>query len=517
MCLAGNEVEDLIEHHGQIPVVLSKPYTGLLIAHFTPHERKSRYQGRIGYSDCFDTHNYHDAGIRGGNGFFPPAPDRAGFATLFGQNEAEGLRLFHRLEMRASVYLRNYHRRRERRPLRPVLVPTPWGRISLWGNEFEYQWSQGVLGSHVLGSCYLALDEWIWTQLGANRPMEELCRLVLQRNGLAATAALLMCAIALKVKDPGVLDAAAPFLATARLWDYEARRSASLQSYKHPLGFRRLDRHFYEADRIWQRWRQRTFLTQDLLLRFHLQASKGAKSLLEAARQGWTIADLATYEDELQDEEHIGQLEQRLFRIRSDADPASVNMERDPTGQGIQVWIEPPAEQIEQIAQAQEEYQELGRVMSLINWVIRAEQAKAVDGSFTLPQAIELAKRIQESPPPKDAAEFISFRLQMSGSAIVGTAWVAAQFGSDVLLDEKGEWIARTIVAGCRALDSVERDASLVDGAVLATHPLLYGAKGAAALIARGRAELDVLVCARSIAAGRLTEPSAALLAACRS
>jgi NAD(P)-dependent dehydrogenase (short-subunit alcohol dehydrogenase family) len=313
-----NEVEDLIEHHGEIPVALPKAYTDLLIAHLTPHERKPRYGGIIGYSDCFDTHSYHDAGIRHGNGFFPAAPDRAGFAALFERNEVEGLRLFHRLEMRASVYLRNYYRRRERRPLRPVLVPTSSGRIPLWGNEFEYQWSQGVLGSHVLGSCYLALDDWIWTQLGANRPMEELCRLVLQRNGLVATAALLICAIVLKVKDPGVLDAAAPFLATARLWDYEARRFNSLRSFKHPMGFSRLDRHFHEADRIWQRWRQRTFLTQDLLLRFHLQASGGVKALLEAARQGWTISDLATYEDEIQSEERVGELEHRLIRIRSD-------------------------------------------------------------------------------------------------------------------------------------------------------------------------------------------------------
>ena len=508
-----NEVEDLIEHHGQIPAALPKAYTDLLIAHFTPHERKPRYGGMIGYSDCFDTHSYHDAGIRHGSGFFPPAPDRAGFAALFEQNEVEGLRLFHRLEMRASVYLRNYYRRRERRPLRPVLVPTSWGRIPLWGNEFEYQWSQGVLGSHVLGSCYLALDEWIWVQLRAKRPMEEICRLVLQRNGLATTAAVLICAIALCVKEPGVLDAAAPFLATAKLWDYEARRFNSLQSYKHPLGFMRLDRHFYEADRIWQRWRQRKFLTQDLLLRFHLQASEGAKALLEAARQGWTISDLATYEDELQNEERVGQLEHRLIRIRSDADPASVTMERDPMGAGLQVWLEPPAEQVEQVLQAQEEYQEFARVMSLMNWVCGTEQANAVDGAITLAQAMELAKRLQESPQPKEMTEPISFRLQMAGAAIVGTAWVAARFGSDAFLDEEGEWIAKTIVAGCRTLSSTECDGSLVDDAVLAIHPLLYGARGAAALIARGRAGADVLASARFIASGRLTEPSAALLA----
>ena len=187
---------------------------------------------------------------------------------------------------------------------------------------------------------------------------------------------------------------------------YDARSFYSLQSHKHPMGFMRLDRHFHEADRIWQRWRRRTFLTQDLLLRFHLQASGAAKALLEAARQGWTIADLATYEDELRDVERIGHLEERLIRIRSDADPASVSMERLSAGDGLKVWIEPPAEQVDQIVHVQEEYQELGRVMSLVNWVIGTEQANAVDGAITVAQAIELAKRLQESPQPKEAEEF---------------------------------------------------------------------------------------------------------------
>ncbi len=374
---------DLIEHHGQIPTALPKPYTDLLIAYLTPRVRKPGDEGVIGYSDCFDTLQYHEAGIRHGRGFFPAAPDRAGFATLFKHNEVEGLRLFHRLEMRASVYLRNYYRRRERRPLRPVLIPTPWGQFPLWGNKFEYQWSRGVLGSHPLGSCYLALDDWIWAQLNANRPMEELCRLVLQRNGLAATAAALICAIALKAEERDVLDAAAPFLAAPRLWDYDAHRFASLQGYMHPMGFMHLDQHFHEADQVWQRWRQRTFLTADLLLRFHLKAGDDAKALLESARQGWSIADLATHDDELKDAERIRQLEDRLVRIRSDADPASVSVEMAPELGGLKVWIEPPAEQVDQVARAQEEQRERTRIMTLMNWVMGTEKAGAIDDAMT--------------------------------------------------------------------------------------------------------------------------------------
>lgn len=508
-----NAVDDLIEHHGQIPQALPKPYTDLLIAHFTPREPRRRHEGLIGYNDCFGVHGYHEAGIRHDRGFFPPAPDHGGFAMLFEHDEAEGLRLFHRLEMRASVYLRNYARWRDRRKLRAVSIPISGGRIALWGNQFEYQWSRGVLGSHILGSCYLALDNWIWSQLEAGRSIDELCRLVLQPNGLVATAAPLICAIALKVEKPRVLDAAAPFLATPRLWDYDMQRFASLRGYQHPMGFMRLDQHFRETDVIWQRWRRRTFLAHDLLLRFHLQASEGAKALLATARESWTDSDLATYEDELDNAERMRQLGERLIRIRSDADPLSVSMEMLPGGEGLKVSIEPPAEQIEQVARAQEEQQELGKVMNLMNWVIRTENASAIDPATSLPEAIGVAKELQQLPEPKEAGEPAVYRAQMAGAAIVGTAWIAARFGLDVLLDKEGEWVAEVVVAGCRVLETVERNGSFVDDSVLAMHPLLYGARGAAALIARGRAGADIVASARLIAAGRLTEASAALLA----
>ena len=502
-----NEAEDLIEHHGQIPVALPKPYTDLLIAHLTPRERKPRYEGVIAYTDCFDLLSYHEAGIRHGSGFSPAAPGRAGFATLFEQDEAEGLRLFHRLEMRASVYLRNYWCRRERRPLRPLLIPTPWGEIPLWGNQFEYQWSTGALGSSALGSCYLALDGWVSAQLEAGRPMEELCRLVLQRHGLVATAAPLICAIALKAEEPGMIDAAASFLAAPRLWDYDMHRFVSLRPLKHPIGFMRPDRHFREADAGWQRWQRRMFLSHDLMLRFHLQASEGAKTFLEAARQGWSIADLATHDDELEDAERIRQLEERLIRIRSDADAASVSIEGLPEGNRLKVWIEPPSAQVEQVERAQNEHREFGRVMTLMDWVIRTEQAGAADGSMAVAQAVDHAKVLQDLPEPEGDAEAVLFRRRMAGAAIVGTAWIAARFGSELLLDQEGKWIADAVLAGCQTLRSAEPDGWLVDDAVLSMHPLLFGARGAAALIARRRAKLDVLTWARLIAAGRLTEP----------
>jgi hypothetical protein len=502
-----NEAGDLIEHYGEIPIAIPQAYTDLLSEYFLKRKRRPRNDGwLIGHNDCFSIHNYHNAGIRDSHGFFPASPNRAGFATLLKANPSEGLRIFHRLEMRSSVYLRNNWSRGERRSIRPVILSTPWGQIRLWGNEFEYQWSRGLLGSNVLGSCYLALDNWIWEQLEAGQSTEELCRTVLQQNGLAATASILICAIALKAATTGVIDSAAIFLSSPRLWDYDARRFYSLRSY--PMGFMRRDQHYRDVDAICQRWQRRTFLDQDLILRFHLQASVDAKALLEAARLGWTVTDLATYDDELEDSEQLLRLEQRLLRIRSEADPTNVSFEAAPESGGIKVWIELPEELEKQAREAEEGQRKHERIMTLVNWVIHSERSLAADSTMSLAQAIGHAKELQDLPEPEGSPNEIWHRRKMLGIALVGTAWIASKFGTDELIDQEREWIEGMILAGCETLLVTEKVDWMVDDVHLSMDPLSYGAKGVASLINRGWGSPAVVVAARIVAAGRFTDAS---------
>ncbi|WP_271627620.1 hypothetical protein [Bradyrhizobium sp. CCBAU 11445] len=65
------------------------------------------------------------------------------------------------------------------RRARPIRLEMPWGMIPLWGDENVYRRSRGVLGSHVLGSAYLALEEWLGAQAAAGRSLAELFRLML--------------------------------------------------------------------------------------------------------------------------------------------------------------------------------------------------------------------------------------------------------------------------------------------------------------------------------------------------
>ncbi|MBS1018738.1 hypothetical protein JK205_07315 [Gluconobacter cerinus] len=505
---------DLIEHHGQIPAVLPGPYVDLLIAYFLPRERKPRHENMLFFQDCFAITNYHEAGIRNAPTYIEAAPSRYGFDAIFEKSETDGLRLFHRLEMRASVYLRHFHARREHNPLNPLRVPTPWGVIPLWGNEHEYKWSRALLGSDVLGSCYFALDDWLWAQIEAGRDIKELARLVLQAHGLAATASLLINAIALRADTPGVIDAAAPFLATPRLWDYDLMRFIETQTYAHPISFRPRDHHFKKADIGWQRWRRRTFLQRDLLLGFQVQAGEAATALLAAARETWTVDDLAVHLRDLGNPEHRRALEERLGRIRSDTDPASVRMARNKDGLGGTIWIEPSAEQTAQREKAAAHERTAGPIRELMKWVAAFELRGVLDRSPSLEQAIAKAKAIQSQPQAELLCEEDGFHLRMAQAGASATAWLAAHLGPDELFIQERDWIEATILNACQTLTETEADGMFVDEALLSMHPLLYGARGAGVLMSRGPSNPEIATWARFIAYSRLTDASVHLLRA---
>jgi hypothetical protein len=508
----GRAQSDLIEHHGQVPTRLSRAFADLAIKHFTPRRRKPRYEGALGFSSCFDSLRYQDAGISHDFSMFPAAPDRAGFSALFAADETEALRLFHRLEMRASVYLRHFWRVHDRRRARPAIVPTPWGDIPLWGDENVYRWVRGMLGSHVLGSCYLALDDWINDQADRNRPIAELSRLVLQRNGLIATCSPLICALARHRNNRDQINAAAPFLATPRLWNYDVRRYQDDQTHPRPIGWMRRDQFYEGSERVAKRYAERQFLSNDLLLPFQLTADGKARALLQEQRQTWTAADLAAYDDELVDAVNTAEHSRRIERIRSDADPANIDFEEVPEAGGFMVNIAPPKEMLPEIEQISEAQSKLQSAMRLANWVIKSREHQTISPDMTVAEAIAHAQKLEGAENPEGGDNTLFLWRRMRAGGVVGAASIAARFGSNDELDSHRSWIQSTLVAGCTSSRTREDDALLVDDAILFNDPEYYGAEGVAALVNRGRADEPLERLTMQIATHRLSEVATAVV-----
>jgi hypothetical protein len=477
----------LLDSPGGLPALLPKDWVNMCLAQFVPPRRRVRAgPDRLIKPDFFAFYEMHDAGIRNGEGFFPSSPLRGGFADLFKADEEQALRLLHRLEMRASVVYRWFMRCNERRRPLPLTLSMPWGEYRLWGDVPVYKWSRGVLGSHVLGSAYLALDDWLHEQAAAGRPIEELLKLTLQNNGLVATASPCIAIIAEHINDGDSIDLAGPFLAEPRLWDYDIRRQIDDCGIAHRIGFASRDLNFEAAERIYERHSARQPLHHSLLLPFRLKANAGAQDRFDERRAGWSSSDLAEYEAELSEPALVAEREERIARCLSDSDPKQIQVEA--VEGGLQVSIAPPKEAEEKIEAMTLHQRLLEEASRLANWVTNSRETGEPDSRFSIEEAIgfaaALATELQTSAPPD---EFGLIR-RMAGTGIVGTAAVAAKFGNPELRQRHGDWIEEWLLLGARMRRSPEDEQMTIDEAIIPHDAQVLGAWGLAALASRGLA-----------------------------
>jgi hypothetical protein len=425
---------------------------------------------------------YNDAGIEGDHGFFPSAPGRAGFSDLFKADENEALRLFHRLEMRASVYLRRYWRHHDGRRARPAKVPLPRGVVPLWGDENVYRWSRGVLGSHVLGSMYLALDEWIVAQASAGRSIEELANLVLQHNGLIGTVVPLISALALNANDRSQIDAAGPFLATPRLWNYDIRRYQD-EIQRHAIGWMRRDRFFDGAEKIAQRYAKQQFLANELLLPFQLMSGSAAREDLQSHRSTWGPADLAAFDDELDNPANVAEFERQIEKLRSDTDPSRIKLAADVEPGKVIVSITPSEKEETERERASETQEKMQSVMRLWNWVMKSRDLSTPAPSLTIVEAIGLAKELAACQQDQDMDAFLWGNMRVG--AVVGTASIAVRFGRDEEIRKYARWIETQLITGANFRRNDQEEQFLIDDVSMSTDPRLYSAEGLVALVNR--------------------------------
>lgn len=338
---------DLIESPGIVPARMPHEWTDLCLKQFVPRRRRARRDGLLGV-ELFSWNDYLHAGIRSDPGLSPASPLRSGFDQLFEADPAQALRLFHRLERRASVYWRWYNKCHDgKRPV-PVRVDLGHRKVILWGDDPVYRWSRGILGSSVLGSAYLALDDWLERQVTVGRPVGELIDLVLRNHGLVATAAPLLAILGEQINTPGAIDHAGPFLAVPRLWSYDVKRHIDDQGFAHRIGYFSADNvHFQANERNHQRHAKRSPLHHALLLPFRLMAGGPTRDAFDAARAGWSAANLTEFEGELEDEALTAERTAQIERFRSDGDPAQIVIEE--AERGIHVSIAPPEQDLPDI------------------------------------------------------------------------------------------------------------------------------------------------------------------------
>lgn len=503
--------EHLLGAYGSLPTLLPAAWTDMCLRHFVPRRKRVRHgPDMLVRPDFFSFLDVHDAGIEGDRGFFPCSPLHGGFADLFKANEEEALRLLHRLEMRASVTFRWYMKCHEGRRALPLTLRTPWGAFRLWGDEAVYRWSRGTLGSHVLGSAYLALDDWLHDQAASGRPVEELLRLVLQNEGLVASAAPCIALVSDHLGDGDTIDLAGPFLGEPRLWSYDIRRHLDDRTPTHRIGHWSASPNLDAAERIFERYRARQPLHHSLLLPFRLQAGAEAQEAFDARRATWTGADLAAFESELSNTELVAERDDQIARYRSDGDPGQIEFEQVDAHQ-IAVRIAPPKEAEEQIEEMGRHNRLLENASRLANWVNRSRDARSLSDGFTIDEAIAFATELAAELAGVAASE-LDFVRRIGSAGIVGAAGVAANLADAETVGRHRDWIEPWLMAGATMQRSPMDNELTIDQAILSNDAQALGAWGLAALASRGLAHPDADATVAGSAVQRLHGVTAAVI-----
>lgn len=461
----------------------------LCACHYLPPRRRSRDSQSILGRELFSLYDAHNAGLPDSQTCYPSSPSRAGFLELFEADEKLALDLFHRIERRASVFWRWYGRCHDgERPL--TLKLQIGGRsIPLWGDETVYRWSRAGLGSNILGSMYLALDEWLHRQASSGRDVGELIGLALQPNGLVATAALCVSLLKAHVNTPGAIDLAAPFLGTPRFWNYDIRKHIDDQQPTHRISFSLSERddHFDQVEAIFERHKAQIPMSHMLMLPFRLKANATAQHEFDAMRSLWSLQHLAEDERQLADPSWVSASEDRLTRILSDSDQNQVEISYNEADQRIEAHINPPSEQVEAIEAAEENGRRMGQVNRLAMWVVHSRENGSIEEGLTLEEAIGLADQITTEPPDDTDESGFGLGRKMTRFAIVGTAAVVVAFANASLRDERLDWVRERLLAGSENWRSPAEESFTIDEALLSFDAQEVGAWGLAAYACRQR------------------------------
>ena len=505
--------EKIVESPHRIPSALPKEWVDMCLQQFVPPRKRVRHEGRSIFPDqLFSWSEYHDAGIRGNTRFFPSSPIRAGFSQLFENDEIEALRLFHKLEIRAATFWRWYSRIEDHKNPKPLILKMPWGDIPLWGNETVYRWSSGILGSHVLGSAYLALDEWLHKQMKGGRQPEELLKLVLQRHGLVTTASPCIRIFHDHINTPGALDSCAPFLGEPRLWSYDIRRHIDDRGNAHRIGYMNAGEIHIEAiEKFHVRHVAYQPMSHSFLLPFRFKAGEAAQRALDQRRDEWEAEDLVEFLDERDDPAIMAEHQKRVERCFSDSDPRQIELNDAAEDNQILVTIKPPEESLPEIAELNEEQRRLSEASRLFNWVNATRQTGEIDQAMTMDEGIALAKQLLADPQPQEQARFGSLG-NIRNAAIVGAAAVAAHNASEEMVAAHRAFIEELLLAGARIRRSPEDQQFLFDQSILPSDPQEYAAWGLPALATREpfSRELDEVVLA--LVVQRLQAVSSAIM-----
>ncbi|MEZ8402545.1 ATP-binding protein [Vibrio splendidus] len=420
--------------------------------------------------------------------FWPPSPLREPFYSLFQSSPVEALRLLRELCNHAITSWRQLHRHSYDRggtPI-PLELTFPWGTQSFWGTDREYLWFRAMWAPKVIGCGFMALEEWCFSELKRNRPVDELIQQIVEGNECIA---ILGVASMLALHTETVSEATLPLFTAQRLLAADKNRMMQdMSSNANLIGFTSsLDKTHIEAVQAANAqpvrkqelcWMVSKALfsagpfgnqTRNAILNFtenlpfqyeeHRELPDAQKVLTEQALQYAELVDENNYQ---------------AYSTEGDSNQLAI------------VHISPSAAEPQNIAKTNRASVYL-RLSSLWVWASKYFEEKTLDDTYTVESAITLARESDNSElfdHPHDETE--EHYLGMHRGAIAATAAIALNLRERITQDDL-EW-ARDVLGRAIRLPE-EPDVMLSPNSNIPWHHAIFIARGLAADLRKGTAE----------------------------
>ena len=412
--------------------------------------------------------------------FWPPSPLREPFNSLFQKTPDEALRLLRVLCNHAIMawrQLHRYSRDQYRKPI-PLELSFPWGIQRFWGTEREYLWFRSTWAPKAIGSGFMALEEWCFTELERNVSVDELIQTIVEGNECIAVLGI---AAMLALHTETVSEVTLPLFTSQRLLAADFRRMGQdLSQTANLIGFRsQSDIPNYEAvkaanDRSVRKktlsWMVPSFIfasgpisgrSSDAILNFknnlpfqyeeERDIPAVVERLLNDAIKYAEMADMKNYQ---------------AYRAEKDSDQIAI------------VHVSPSASEPENVARYKKSTLYL-RQSNLWAWASKFFADKALSSSYTMEEAIALARESDDRHLFEHSnEENDEYHLAMCRGAVTATATIVLSLQNDLAQDDI-EWARDVLDRAIRLPEKI--DQLWLPQSDIPWHPSIYVARGISA------------------------------------
>lgn len=466
----------LLSYSGPLSRACAKDFVDLVLVELKnelPEEKAKRESARRFWSG-FSQHDRENLALNESERkFFPAAPTREPFASLFYINPSEGLRLVRELTNHAITAWRQFSAFNGITPI-PLTLNFPWGKQSFWGDKHVYLWFRRLLVPDVLASALMALENWAFSEIENGRDADDVIKDILFGQ---ESCAVLGIAVTIMLASHKVSYTTLPLAVCQHIWQWDINRYAldATGSHANFMGFRDKDKHFEALQHSNNRSIRQAdvrCLTPLFILNRDVELSRAAQIAIQAFPENLPFGS----EEERQDQAHIASLLHAAKYWAEEGKPENCVITPTEVDSQYKIEVHNPKAKEPEVILAQERQAELFSLLRPLSWVQKCLKYKVLDPSLSLKEAIKEAQRLDSV-----ALFEVLFTFHMGDgqrqAVVAGIAAIALSYPSD-LTKEELDW-ARDVIL--RAAATPEQS-DIIPESELPYHPCLYAVYGCAAL-----------------------------------